>query len=521
MKRPIKFQLALLVLVYGQNVLAQNLIQLGASQRYTTQKEYEDGKFSKGAWCDMFIGKKCSVPYSTVGYKMVKGVKTEVIIQKSAVVKCSGPAKALNKNIKSAARFVHMEPSTDPNDSALMLLVGMAGEGMNAKEPNLQYSGYDEKPDGTGVTLQGAELIIKKTGPIPDGSPSFKENYLKEHDLTFKNGEWNIKTDLYDGAADSGDIKPMIYADSWNGTGADNFFRESKRLMKEGLLPKEYESEIANPNMLVNGQLVKTDLGAGNGKGMPNFLFSEKGCNELNNVPRYTNSHDADGFRKNPDDLIKDPNYEFSPVLKMNSNVDTNQTSNNGACKTSVGKAAFGQYCLAYNKGGVSPDCGSTEFTSAESVAYATAALWKDSQKRFRSMEAVMRAKIPGFTRPMKDEEIVFWTKVYFNGGQGSQASADIMFQYYAENSFFKSDEYLYQRPSCASPCSMIQMGEIWDNGRVAMDTYMVLKKRMQADPQYCLNNDANFPVRDGENYDLDQKPTPTTDTTSGSVVPH
>jgi hypothetical protein len=468
-------------LTFGTSVLAQTHRCLSGGLALLPPKKplnFDAGNpYSFGGWCKKMMGQVCSDPNNP-----------------KKTIPCNGTPKQILKNVKSASRFVGLEPSNNGDNGALMLLVGMAGEGMNTADYNLSGGG-SPAPDGS----------VKQQNAVLD-----KQGYKKDPQKG-----WGVKFTGTDGVEDfaplgapgQGDARALVYADSWEGTGADNFYREKERLVGSGLFPKGAFSESAIPD----GQFTKYDkIGK---EALPDLLYSPNECNEIKAVPRYVSSH-IDGQRVDPESIKAD--YKFNS--RFTSSMSTNdhealQKKNLNKCATNSGTAAIGQYCQGLNKDGQGLDCGRTFFTTATSTAYATAALWKDSQNRFLSMTKLMRERYPNFKRELTPKEIVFWTKVYYNGGQGSQASADIMFEEYAMAGLLNSEDYLWMEPSskqsaalCGSK-AMVPLDEVWANARKTMDTYIVLSDRMKSDASSCLNDTKVFPDNDGNNFVHERAP--------------
>jgi hypothetical protein len=432
--------------------------------------------YSFGGWCKKMMGQVCSDPNDP-----------------KKTIPCNGTPKQILKNVKSASRFVGLRPSNDGDNGALMLLVGMAGEGMNTADYNLSGGGTPP-PDGS-VKQQNA--VLEKNGYKQDPAKGWGVKF------TYQDGDVEKEDFAPLGAPAQGDARAMVYADSWDGTGADNFYREKDRLIRSGLFPKGAFSESVIP---VSGFTTYDKIGK---EPLPDLMYSPDECNEVKAVPRYMSSH-VDGQRVDPESIKAD--YKFNSRFSASMSTDDHgalQKKNTNQCVTNAGTAAIGQYCQGLNKDGKGLDCGRTFFTTATSTAYATAALWKDSQDRFLSMTKLMRERYPNFKRELTDKEIVFWTKVYYNGGQGTQASADIMFEEYAMAGLLNSEDYLWMAPSSkqsAALCgtkAMVPLDEVWINARKTMDTYIVLSERMKSDTNgtSCLNDKTVFPESDGNNF--------------------
>ncbi|MBA2404235.1 MAG: hypothetical protein H0V66_05650, partial [Bdellovibrionales bacterium] len=265
--------------------------------------------YSFGGWCQKMMGERCTDPDN-----------------KMKTIPCKGSPKQILQNVKSASSYVSLQPQNKNDNGALMLLVGLASEGMNTEDFNT-----------TGVGTPPPDGSVKFQKTILD-SKGYKKDPVKGWQQTFIGFDGKPDSQALNGPS-SGDARSLVYADSWEGTGADNFYREKERLMKKGLFPKDTFSEENLPDGSFNNY--KT-LGE---KPLPDLMYSPDECNEIKAVPRYMNSHPSNE-RLDPEAISLD--YKFNSRFAKNMSTENHQAIqavNNNKCDTNSGTAAFGQYC--------------------------------------------------------------------------------------------------------------------------------------------------------------------------------
>ncbi|MBS2026022.1 MAG: hypothetical protein JST92_26785 [Deltaproteobacteria bacterium] len=111
-------------------------------------------------------------------------------------------------------------------------------------------------------------------------------------------------------------------------------------------------------------------------------------------------------------------------------------------------------------------DPGRTLYKTFAAQVAANAAMWRLSQKKIDQM----KASIPAIAKKtFAGDELVFWSKVSFNGGQGSQAAAYGMLKAYAAGGVFKNTAYLTTKPK-------LGFDVLYQNARYVLDTYKYCK---------------------------------------------
>jgi hypothetical protein len=132
-------------------------------------------------------------------------------------------------------------------------------------------------------------------------------------------------------------------------------------------------------------------------------------------------------------------------------------------------------------------DWGHTYLKTPKSQVIANAALWKHATIKLDSMRSDLLEKakndlgteykkesaqkiIDQLSRPMTKYEKIFWAKVMYNAGQGSQAGAYDMMRKYLKLNILKDESYLTKKPTKS-------YGTVYDNGRHMLDSYMAAEK--------------------------------------------
>jgi hypothetical protein len=221
------------------------------------------------------------------------------------------------------------------------------------------------------------------------------------------------------------------YGDTWLDDGADTFGYEYPHLKRLGLIPNEFTADDMD-------NIHKYELGK-----HPDFVFYDKGT-----------VNEAASMRFNPSDI-----YTQTGKLR-------DYTKRYGRQENPKG------------------DWGATSFKTPKAQMYANAAMWKHAQIKLKQMREnlIDWAHSPDFpssekrdlyikqlARPMSHDELVFWTKAMYNGGQGTQAATYFMYKHYLNKGFLKNEDYLKENPSK-------YYGEVYTNSRRVLDSYKYAK---------------------------------------------
>lgn len=220
------------------------------------------------------------------------------------------------------------------------------------------------------------------------------------------NGEWVEDGQTWDIFA----IMPHVYyGDTWPDDGADTFCLELGRLRREGLFPMEFSQD------------------------------------NTSRLPQYSSLEDA------PQVLCDDTGHRNEPAT-MRYHKDS--------------------MTLPYEKRWRVPsdktegDQGRAFFKDGETQAFANAAMWKDASNKFDKAFTEIKALFPAVKdKEFSEHERIFWSKVFYNGGQGTQAGAYYMLKKYASSGYLADENYLTNQPTNS-------YSVLYDNGRYTLDSY-------------------------------------------------
>lgn len=326
-----------------------------------------------------------------------------LIAQSNFIMAQSYTHKSWCKRVMSMKVAPYIEQSSDFVDlDPRILAVGMASEGFSIKD---RRSGPKKNNIYNGVE----EIFYQdKYGNLKEKYGSKVQDAVTEHVV-----------DKYS------------YGETWNDDGADTFGMEFYRLNKLGLIPKDVTYTTIDKYH---------EYKLGNG---PDFVFSEK--ERLNETATQR--------------FLTSSLYE-----------------NNGETRDYTKR--IGRQSKANIKG----DWGHTFFKTPKAQVIANAAMWKHASLKLETMRQNLLDKakedlktdylkeqaqknIDQLSRPMSKYEEVFWTKVVYNAGQGSQAAAYDMMRNYLKNNYLKDENYLTTRPSKS-------YAVVYDNGRHMLDSY-------------------------------------------------
>ena len=111
-------------------------------------------------------------------------------------------------------------------------------------------------------------------------------------------------------------------------------------------------------------------------------------------------------------------------------------------------------------------DPGRTLYKTFKAQVAANAAMWRFSQLKLDKMKAGIPSAVK---KPFTGDELVFWSKVAFNGGQGTQAAAFGMLKKYSDAGVLKNTHYLTVKPN-------LGYDVLYQNARYVLDTYKYCK---------------------------------------------
>jgi hypothetical protein len=223
------------------------------------------------------------------------------------------------------------------------------------------------------------------------------------------------------------------YGDSWTEDGTDTFGLEYYCLRKRGLIPIEFTSGPAD------------SLSALPLDKHPDFAFGTL-TNERSLRFAPSSTYNSEGVKTNcQQDLVGSSNFKE----KM-----SNMEVRDG-------------------------DPGHTFYRTAESQVFANAAMWKLAQERMYGFKKELN-----ITRDFTPDEILFWSKAFFNGGQGTQAGVFKMMNLYHSKGFLKNQDYLHTYPGDGSQ-------EIYNNARIVLET-------IKQTPKECFEK---IPPASGKSY--------------------
>lgn len=219
-------------------------------------------------------------------------------------------------------------------------------------------------------------------------------------------GEWVEGKETWDIFA----IMPHVYyGDTWPDDGADTFCLELGRLRREGLFPMEFSQD------------------------------------NTSRLPQY------DSLESAPEVLCDDSGHQNEPATMRYH-------------KDSMSLPYEKRWRVPSDK--TEGDKGRAFFKDGETQAFANAAMWKDASNKFDKAFNEIKALHPTLNdKEFSKEERIFWTKVFYNGGQGTQAGAYYMLKKYAANGYLANENYLTNQPTNS-------YAVLYENGRYTLDSY-------------------------------------------------
>ncbi|GEM_PF-6736866 len=351
--------------------------------------------------------------------------------------------------INAAAGFVEMDP--------VLLAVGMSSEGFAVKSDCVTRTEDAAKDPQDTINAN-----LAKRACSSDRLESFNISTMDKAQTKAKPAEWKIAEEYAPVGPKFAAVDPnsglvellnprqvmerTYYGNSWTDDGSDTFGLEYRNLREKNYLPKKFVSSDYK------------DVTATSFDSMPDFVFM-------------TDSNDVNEPAKN----------RF--------------TSSEGSYLGRTGRQSP-------TKG----DGGRTQYKTAESQTFANAALWKNSLDKFESARKELAAyyrnkgpsspdygKIAGLERPISDTEKAFWTKIFYNGGQGTQAAAWDVLKQFADNNWLASDSYLRADPG-------VRLKEVYNNGRHVSDSYAAVVKT-SACSDLLKSRAGNISVADYQNF--------------------
>lgn len=232
------------------------------------------------------------------------------------------------------------------------------------------------------------------------------------------------------------------YGDTWPDDGADTFCMEMGRLRREGLFPMNFSHD------------------------------------NLARVPTYSSLEQA------PDVVCDDTGFTNEPA-SMRFHQDSMSLPFEKRWRVPSDKTVG--------------DEGHAWFKNGETQAFANAAMWKDANNKFDKAFTELAGIYPNLKeKEVTPEERIFWTKIFYNGGQGTQAGAYAMLKNYAKNDYLKDESYLTRNPS-----KYYQV--LYVNGRYTLDSYQYAKsincpnEWIESSKSYERYSNAVLPSRNNE----------------------
>lgn len=224
--------------------------------------------------------------------------------------------------------------------------------------------------------------------------------------LDKKTDEWKSVGQNYDGYAV---VEAAYYGGGFNDDGSDTFCLEASRLRKEGLFPAEFSID------------------------------------DLGNLSKY--------------DSLKD-----APDVACDDTGRVNESATMRFTKSSMDLPYSKRWRVPSNE--TQGDEGQAHYKTAEAQTYVNAAMWKDAEQKFDKAFDEVKEQYPAIKgKNFTKYEKIFWHKVFYNGGQGTQAAAYFMLKRYAKSGYLKDDAYLKTRPTNS-------YRQLYINGRRDVDSY-------------------------------------------------
>jgi hypothetical protein len=328
--------------------------------------------------------------------------------------------------INAAAGFVEMDP--------VLLAVGMSSEGFAVKNDCVtSKESLDKDVQDVGYISQ-VRRLCQTDKFVGYGISTIDKTQTKAKPEEWKNAQEYAPAGAKFGAIDptSGLVEMLTpremiqrtyYGNSWTDDGSDTFGLEYRTLREKNYLPKKF---VSSDYKDVTGTSFET---------LPDFVFM-------------TDQGDVNEPARN----------RF--------------ISSDGSYMGRIGRQSP-------TKG----DPGRTQYKTPEAQTFANAALWKNSFDKFESAKKELiayyrskgpsspeYARIAGLERPLSNVEKAFWSKVFYNGGQGTQAAAWDVLKQFADNNWLASDKYLTADPG-------VKLKEVYNNGRHVSDSYATVIK--------------------------------------------
>ncbi len=226
-----------------------------------------------------------------------------------------------------------------------------------------------------------------------------------------KTGKWGETDPDYDNYAI---VEATYYGNGFNDDGTDTFCLEQARLKKENLFPIEFKVD------------------------------------DQKNVSKYESLEDA-------------------PEVVCDDTGRTNEAATMRFRKSTM-SAPYSER-LMVKSSETNGDEGQAYYKNGEVQTYVNAAMWKDAENKFDKAFKEVLVDYPALKNKVFSKyEKVFWSKVFYNGGQGTQAGAWFMLKKYAKQGFLKDDKYLKTRPTNTYK-------QLYINGRRDVDSYRYAEK--------------------------------------------
>lgn len=328
--------------------------------------------------------------------------------------------------INAAAGFVEMDP--------VLLAVGMSSEGFAVKSDCVTA-----KEDAAKNPQDTIYADLAKRACSTDRLTGFNISTIDKAREKANPVEWKSAQEYAPAGAKFASVDPTsgfvdiltprqaiersYYGNSWTDDGSDTFGLEYRNLREKNYLPKKFVSSDYK------------DVTATSFETMPDFVF------------------------------MTDPSDVNEPARNRFMNSDGSYMGRVGRQNPTKG------------------DSGRTQYKTAEAQTFANAALWKNSFDKFESAKkelvAFYRSKGPAspeysriaaLERPLSNNEKAFWSKIFYNGGQGTQAAAWDVLKQFTDNNWLATDSYLTADPG-------VKLKEVYNNGRHVSDSYAQIVK--------------------------------------------